>query len=93
MQEVPICSQIVLIGHLLLTVNSSINFPIYCLGNFKKVFGHLIGRCGFNPISEDNFMHSYSEEIAMPREPSFGEDMRNKEQEVDEETTLKETEL
>ena len=93
MQEVPICSQIVLIGHLLLTVNSSINFPVYCLGNFKKVFSHLLGRCGFHSFSEDNFMHSHSEETAMPRETTFGGDMGNKEQEVDEETTMKETEL
>ena len=37
LQEVPVCSQIVLVGHLLLTINSSVNFLIYSLGSFKNI--------------------------------------------------------
>ena len=37
MQEVPICSQLLLVGHLLLTINSSVNFLIYYLGNCRKI--------------------------------------------------------
>ena len=44
-QEVPVCSQLVLVGHLLLTINSSVNFPVYYLGNCRKVARMVVNLC------------------------------------------------
>ena len=43
LQNVPVCSQILLIGHLLLSINSSVNFLVYSAGNSKKIFRFLCG--------------------------------------------------
>ena len=43
------CSQLVLVGHLLLTINSSVNFPVYYLGNCRKVARLLLSVCGVRP--------------------------------------------
>jgi len=40
-RKVPVISQILLIGHLLLSVNSSVNFLVYSFGNSRKVFRYL----------------------------------------------------
>ena len=37
-QEDPICSQILILGHLLVVINSSVNFLVYSLGDSKKIF-------------------------------------------------------
>ena len=37
MHAVPVCSELILVGHLLLTINSSVNFLVYTLGNSRKV--------------------------------------------------------
>ena len=39
------CSQLVLVGHLLLTINSSVNFPVYYLGNCRKVARLVVNLC------------------------------------------------
>jgi len=56
-QEVPVCSQIVLVGHLLLTINSSVNFLIYSLGNFRNILKNLprllSQRRGSDPVSSE----------------------------------------
>ena len=39
------CSQLVLVGHLLLTINSSVNFPVYYLGNCRKVARMVVNLC------------------------------------------------
>lgn len=56
-REVPVCSQIVLVGHLLLTINSSVNFLIYSLGNFRNILKNLprllSQRRGSDPVSSE----------------------------------------
>ena len=45
-QSVPVCSQILLIGHLLLSINSSVNFLVYSFGNSRKIFRFILGILG-----------------------------------------------
>ena len=45
-QHVPVCSQILLVGHLMLSVNSSINFLVYSFGNSRKIFRFLFSLLG-----------------------------------------------
>ena len=40
------CSQILLVGHLLLSINSSINFLVYSFGNSRKIFRFLFSLIG-----------------------------------------------
>ena len=41
LQHVPVCSEILLIGHILLSINSSVNFLVYSFGNSRKIFRYL----------------------------------------------------
>ena len=42
LKKVPVCSQILLISHLLVTFNSSINFLVYSFGNSSMVLRYVI---------------------------------------------------
>ena len=58
LKEVPVCSQLLLIGHLLLTINSSVNFPVYYLGNCRKVVRLLLSLCGVKTLLMVPSVHS-----------------------------------
>jgi len=60
-RNVPVCSQILLIGHLLLSINSSVNFLVYSAGNSKKIFRFLYGIVSKTVYNTSWMSYAYSE--------------------------------
>ena len=52
-QTVPVCSQLLLVGHLLITINCSVNFPVYYLGNCRKVVRIIFSLCDKKTLTNE----------------------------------------
>jgi len=51
-RDVPVCSHIMLISHLLLSFNSSVNFLVYSAGSSRKIFRIIIGTVSKSFLTE-----------------------------------------
>ena len=59
-KEVPVCSQILQIGHLLVIFNSSVNFLVYTFGNSTIILRYFI------MISISFYQIDYGAQVSLP---------------------------